>query len=142
MSFQGHVAGSPQKYADLPNLKWLAHPFHSPDGRSGCLEPLFLGAEGADELFPPRLFPPRLFLPPRPPRLFRPPFLTALTSGTGYGKPGSVSSSDDTDTGAAEAAAPDTCALTAATEAVDLLVAKMSSASFSSSCCVALDKEI
>ena len=129
MSFQGHMAGSAQKYAFFPNLKWFPHPFHSPDGRSGCLEPLGLGPEEGGFEFPPRL--PRFPLPPRPP-LPLPFDLTALTSGTGYDRPGCVSFSDDTDTGAA--ATPDTCALTAATEAVDLLVAKMSSASFSSSC--------
>ena len=72
----------------------MEHLVHSPEGRSGCLEPRFpdeLDAEGAEE-FPAPWFPrfTRPLRPPRPPLPFLLPllFFIALTSGTGYGSPG------------------------------------------------------
>ena len=59
--FHGHVAGSEQKNAPFPCLKCIEHPVHSPDGRSGCLDPRCpeeLDAEGVDAFeFPAPRFP-------------------------------------------------------------------------------------
>ena len=89
MFFQGHVAGSEQKKAPRPCFLCMLHPFQSPGGKSGCFGAgLEVPADPDGAWVPPdpRPWPPR----PRPPRL--PWFcLTALTSGTGYCKPGWVS---------------------------------------------------
>ena len=88
---QGQVPGSAQKYAPRPNFLCILHPLHSPGGKSGCFGPcLAVPADPEDAWVPPdpRPRPPRPRLPrPRPPRVF----LTAFTSGIGYGNAGWVS---------------------------------------------------